>query len=102
MACAYPSRRRTAPIAVQAMAKKVPCDYALILVWQNGKVENCEFVADTLDGGEILWKEYFSFRGEWARWKSRVLPTIPAGKNFELWAKWKKDLFMIHPEMPTL
>ena len=102
MPCATPNPRRKPPLAVEAMANKVPCDYALILVWQNGKVENCEFVADTLDGGEILWKEYFSFRGEWARWKQRTLPTIPPEKNFELWAKWKKALFMVHPDNPAL
>jgi len=79
------------------MGNKIPCPYALMLVWENGKVENAEFVADSLDGGEILWKEYFSWRGEWMRWRERVASKIPENKNYELWAKWEKDYFMVHP-----
>ena len=102
MPCAHPSKFKKPPGTVVAMGNKIPCPYALILVWDNGKVENAEFVADMLEGGEILWKEYFSWHGEWARWKQKVLPTIPVQKNYELWAKWRKDYFMVHPDNLTI
>jgi len=98
MGCAYPSKHRTPPDKVTMMFNKMPCDYAMVLMWDDGKVENAEFGADTLDGGEVFGKEYFSWRGEWARWKKTVLPTIPTNRNYELWAKWKHHHFMVHPQ----
>ena len=97
MSCLTPSLHRNPPDCVILQFRKIPAPYALILVWQNGKMENAEFVADYYEGTEILWKEFFSWKGEWQRWRGRVASTIAPDKNYELWAKHKNLIFMVHP-----
>ena len=97
MSCLYPSKTRKPTDKVISQFNKIPAPYALILVWQDEKMENAEFVADYYEGTERWGVETFSWKGEWHRWRNNVFPTIAQNKNYELWAKHKKDIFMVHP-----
>jgi hypothetical protein len=94
MPAAYPSRRRVPPDVLRVLGRKLPA-FALIIVWEGGKVDNPEVVADYYEGDD-------GFVGEMWRWKKRVFPSIPAASKYELWAKKGSDWEMINPDSPVV
>lgn len=97
MGCLTPSLHRRPPDGVVKQFHNIPAPFALILVWQDGTIENAEFVADYYEGTERWGVETFSWQGEWSRWRKNVEPKIPKNKNYELWAKQRDEIFMVHP-----
>lgn len=89
MPAAYPSNRRVPPDVLRMLGRKLPA-FALVVVWEGGKVDNPEFVADYYEADD-------GFVGEMWRWKKRVAPTIPAGSQYEVWAKLRNDWRMVDP-----
>lgn len=82
-----PDRPANPPIAMQAMAARMPVScYALFLVI-DGRVENPEFV---------VWGED-DFRVELWKWKKKGVTTT--GRQVEFWARKgsKRDFYRINP-----
>jgi len=82
---------------LRLLSVKLP-PYALVIIYQSGKVENPEFVADYYSGTEInRIGHFFAFQEEWKRWKREVYPNIDVDEPYELWAKFKDEWVMVNP-----
>ena len=78
------------PLALQAYRDKVP-KHALFAVYENGKVENPEFVADHMEGGNWFCWDYRLWK-----WMSEVYPHIK-NKPIHYWQLHGKKFTRFYP-----
>ena len=78
------------PVALEAYRDKVP-RHALFAVYENGKVENPEFVADHWEGGN-----WFCWDHRLWKWLSEVYPHIKH-KPIHFWQLHDKQFSRFYP-----
>lgn len=78
------------PFALQVYKDKVP-KHALFAVYENGKVENPEFVADHMEGGNWFCWDYRLWK-----WMTDVYPHIK-NKPIHYWQLHGKKFSRFYP-----